>query len=286
MSIPETAPTGTAADLRAARRQLLLDTAAIAASVGGFGFVFGLAARNAGYSLIEAQAMSVITFAGASQFAAVGFVTAGLPFAVIAVLTFFLNARHFLYSAALAPRLRTLPFAQRVVMAHVLTDEAFALSAGHFHRIGRVDVPGYWIAAIVGVFIPWNVTTFLGGTLGAVVPDPAMLGLDVVFPAAMGGLGVGLITGRRELVAAAVGAGLAVLLSLLVNPTAGIVAGGVLGPLAGMLAPGRDDPSTGTPGAAGHHPAPDSDMAGTPVDIDEAIAELGDMPPQDGARGR
>ena len=37
-------------DLRAARRRLLLDTAGIAVSAVGFGFVFGLAARNAGYS--------------------------------------------------------------------------------------------------------------------------------------------------------------------------------------------------------------------------------------------
>ena len=258
-------------DLRAARRQLWLDTAAIGVSVAGFGFVFGLAARNAGYSLIEAQAMSIVTFAGASQFAAVGFVVAGMPFALIAVLTFFLNARHFLYSAALAPRLRRLPFLQRVVMAHVLTDEAFALSAGHFHKLDRVDVPGYWIAAIAGVFVPWNIATFLGGTLGAIVPDPAALGLDVVFPAAMGGLGVGLITGRRELVAAAVGAGLAVALSLLASPTAGIVAGGVLGPLAGMLVPDRG----AAPDGSGHHETlPDSDVAGTPVDIETALHDV------------
>jgi predicted branched-subunit amino acid permease len=37
-------------DLQAARRRLILDTAGIAVSVAGFGFVFGLAARNAGYS--------------------------------------------------------------------------------------------------------------------------------------------------------------------------------------------------------------------------------------------
>ena len=66
-------------DIRAARRRLTLDTLGIAVSVVGFGLVFGLAARNAGYSPIEASAMSVLTFAGAAQFAAVGYVSAGLP---------------------------------------------------------------------------------------------------------------------------------------------------------------------------------------------------------------
>ena len=31
-------------------------------------------------------------------------------------------------------------------MAHLLTDEAFALSIGHFRRLGRTDERGYWIA--------------------------------------------------------------------------------------------------------------------------------------------
>ena len=146
-------------------------------------------------------------FAGASQFAAVGYVAAGLPWLPIVVLTFLLNMRHVLYSASLAPRVRHLPRRQRAGMAHVLTDEAFALSAAHFQRIGRVDVPGYWIAAVVAVFIPWNLATIAGVLLGGAIPDPVTLGLDVVFPAAMAGLAVGLITGRRELVAACAGRG-------------------------------------------------------------------------------
>ena len=39
-------------ELRAARHRLLLDTAGIAVSALGFGFVFGLAARDAGYSTV------------------------------------------------------------------------------------------------------------------------------------------------------------------------------------------------------------------------------------------
>jgi len=227
------------ADLRAARRQLLLDSAGIAASAVGFALVFGLAARNAGYSLVETSAMSVIGFAGAAQFAAVGYVSQGLPWLPIVVLTFFLNARHLLYSASLAPRLRHVPFLERAAMAHVLTDEAFALAATHFHRLGRVDVPGYWIGAVLGVFIPWNLATIAGYLLGGAVPDPSGLGLDVVFPAAMAGLAVGLMTGRREVAAAGAGAAIGVVLSLLAGPGIGIVAGGLIGPLVGMAIPAR-----------------------------------------------
>ena len=267
MSSPAGGAAGAPIDLRAARRRLLLDTAGIAVSAIGFGFVFGLAARNAGYSVVEASAMSVIGFAGAAQFAAVGYVSAGLPWAPIVVLTFFLNARHVLYSASLAPRLRRVPFLQRAAMAHVLTDEAFALAATHFHRLGRADVPGYWIGAVIGVFIPWNLATLAGVLLGGAIPDPSRFGLDVVFPAAMAGLAVGLSTGRREIVAAGAGATIGIVLSLAIGPAVGIVAGGLLGPLVAMVVPGPlagDGPSL----------APDSDVTGMPVDLDAAIAEI------------
>jgi len=228
------------ADLRAARRQLLLDTSGIAVSAMGFGFVFGLAARGAGYSPIEAMAMSVLCFSGAAQFAAVGYVSQGLAWLPIILLTFFLNARHLLYSASLAPRLRHVPFFQRAAMAHVLTDEGFALAATHFHRVGRVDIPGYWIGAVVGVFIPWNLATFAGVMLGGAFPDPGKYGLDIVFPAAMAGLAVGLMTGRREVVAAGAGASIGVVASLALGPALGIMAGGLIGPLVAMAIPVRE----------------------------------------------
>ncbi len=233
-----------AVEVKASRRRLLADSAGIAVSALGFGFVFGLAAREAGFSPVEAVAMSIIVFGGASQFAAVGYVASGLAWPGIILLTALLNARHLLYSAALRPWLREVPLPRRAVMAHLLTDEAFALSISHFRRIGRTDERGYWIGAIVAAFIPWNVATLAGVLLGAQIPDPNRLGIDVIFPAAMIGLAVGLITGRRELVAAIVGAGVAVAVALVSSPSIGIVTGGILGPLVALLVPKRLAPET------------------------------------------
>ena len=92
-------------------------------------------------------------------------------------------------------------------MAHLLTDEAFALTIAHFRRLGRTDERGYWIAGVGVTFIPWNLATLAGVVVGAQIPDPNRFGIDIIFPAAMAGLAVGLITGRRELVAAIVGGG-------------------------------------------------------------------------------
>jgi 4-azaleucine resistance transporter AzlC len=226
--------------LRAARRRLLFDMLGIVASAAGFGVVFGLTARANGFSPIEAIAFSVIVFAGASQFLAAGMVGAGFGWPAIVILAGLVNSRHLLYAAALGPWLRDRPRRERALMAHVLTDESFALSLVHFRRLGFADRRGYWLAAIGGVFIPWNVATVVGVLGGQVIPDPRVVGLDIVFPAAMAGLAVGLATGRREVAAGVAGVGIAVLVGLAVDPRAGVLAGGFLGPVVGLLVPRRD----------------------------------------------
>lgn len=252
--------TGATMSVRASRRRLVIEGMGLIASSGGFGIVYGLSARQAGFSMAEAVAMSTLVFAGASQFAAIGYLTQGLGWPAIIVLTAFLNARHLLYSAALAPWLSRTRRPVRAAMAHVLTDEAFALSIAHFRRVGAADTPGYWYAAIATTFIPWNVATVAGMLLGGAVADPRALGIDVLFPAAMGGLALGLATGRREIVAAASGAAAAVIAALAWDAAGGILVGGLLGPFVAMAVPGRagarptGDAEAAAADLAGHDP--------------------------------
>jgi predicted branched-subunit amino acid permease len=263
-----------------ARRKLVLDGLGIVVSAVGFGFVYGLAARtDAGFSPIDVMAMSVFAFAGAAQFAAVGYVATGVPWIVIGLLTGLLNARHVLYSASIAPWFRGRPFGERALAAHVLTDEAFALSIAHFRRLGRFDAFGYWFAAIGMVFIPWFFATLAGVLLGEAIVDPERLGIDVIFPAAMIGLAVGLITGRRELVAAIVGAGVGVGVSLAVSTTVGIIAGGVVGPAAGLLVPKARAHETAPIGSEAS--ADRYSMPHTLVDRPEVNPPAGDGPEAD-----
>jgi predicted branched-subunit amino acid permease len=243
----------------------VLDGLGIIVSAAGFGFVYGLTARTAGhFSPIEAMAMSLIAFAGAAQFAAIGFVATGLGWPVITLLTFLLNARHVLYSAALAPWFRGRSMAERALAAHLLTDESFALAIAQFRRVGRFDAVGYWYPAIVATLIPWNIATFAGVMLGDAIIEPSRFGIDVIFPAAMAGLTVGLVSGRRELVAALAGGAIGVASSLTISPTIGIIAGGVLGPLAGLIVP----PAPGT-----------ADGAEAPDSRDAALPRLDDVSP-------
>jgi branched chain amino acid efflux pump len=221
------------------RRPLVSDAIGITVSIVGFAFVYGLSAREAGFTPIDALAMSSIAFAGAAQFAAVGYVAGGLPWAGIILLTGLLNARHLLYSAALRPWMRDVPTSRRALMAHFLTDENFALVMAHFRRIGGTDERAYWMSALLFTFIPWNIATLAGVLLGGQIPDPSRFGIDVIFPAAMIGMAVVLITGRRELVAAVAAVAIGVPVALAVSPAVGIVAGGLLGPLVGLIVPAK-----------------------------------------------
>jgi 4-azaleucine resistance transporter AzlC len=229
-------------DIGAARRDLVLASLGFAASGVGFGLVYGLAARQAGFSVIEATAMSVFVLAGAAQFAAVGLIADGAGWPSIVVLTALLNARHLLYSAALAPWLGGRRRLERAAMAHVLTDETFALSLAHFQRLGRADIVGFWLAAGFDS-LSWPIFTAVGVIGGQLIPDPAQLGLDVVFPAAMGGLAAKLATGRPEVAAAIAGAAVAVVGGIVVGPAVSIVVGGFLAPIAGLLIEREGEPS-------------------------------------------
>lgn len=223
--------------MAASRRRLAADGLGIVLSAFAFAVVYGLSARQHGFSFGEAMAMSVLVLGGASQFAAVGLLAQGLPWLAIVGLTALLNARHLLYSAAIAPWFAGRSLLHRAVAAHVLTDETFALALPHFRRVGRFDAGGYWLAAAL-VVVPWIGATALGYAGGELLPDTRSLGLDIVFPAAMGGLATALVTGRRELVSAAAAVAVALPVALLTQPSVGIVAGGACGPLVAMLLPG------------------------------------------------
>jgi len=100
--------------------------------------------------------------------------------------------------------------------------------------------------------VPWIGASIAGATLAGNIPDPARFGLDVIFPAAMAGLAVGLLTGRRELVAALTASVVGVVTGLAWDPFAGIVVGGIVGPLVAFLVPSSDPaeaPGADTPGA-------------------------------------
>jgi 4-azaleucine resistance transporter AzlC len=234
--------------VRESRRRLIRDGAAIASYAVPVGLVYGLLTLQAHFSLADNIVACVIVLAGGSQFAAAGLVKDGAPWLAIAGVTLLINARHLIYSASIAPYTVDLPRRERAVMAHFLTDETFALSLAHFRRIGRFDRHAYWLASMF-IFLPWTIGGALGYLLGGAV-DTTRLGLDVAFPAAMAGLSLGMVSGRRDVAAALGAVAVAVPVGLVGGSSVGLVAGAVIGPFLGLAVPAGPGAGAAVPDAA------------------------------------
>jgi 4-azaleucine resistance transporter AzlC len=178
-----------------------------------FGIIYAASAIGAGLSPAQTIAMSLLVFAGASQFTAVGMVAAGAAPAAIVLTTLIVNARHLLLAASLLPYLRRLAMWRRILLAAQLTDETYALAVRRF--LDGTGSPAFMAGANLSLYLAWQASTVIGVLLGRAIPDPAAYGLDLVFPLTFVGLLVPLLRERASLPVAAVAALLTVAGALL-----------------------------------------------------------------------
>lgn len=110
------------------------DEAPLLLGVAPFGMIYGIAALAAGVPAWLAQLASAIVFAGAAQLVIVQMLAAGAGFIPIALTSGLLNLRHVLYSASMAEYVRHLPRRWRLLLAYVLTDEAYAVAVLRYQQ--------------------------------------------------------------------------------------------------------------------------------------------------------
>lgn len=163
-----------------ARTGLARDAVAIGLGVGVYGLTFGILADAAGATLLQAVALSALTFTGASQIALVGVLQAGGSPAAALGSAMLLAARNGVYGLALAPVMRG-SRRRRALAAHLVIDEptAMAMAQPDPQRAERA----FWMTG-AAVFAFWNGGTLVGTLAGQSLGDPARLGLDTAFPAA------------------------------------------------------------------------------------------------------
>jgi 4-azaleucine resistance transporter AzlC len=168
---------------------------------------FGVLARQAGFSALQAVVMTLLVFAGSAQFAALAVVTGGGTLAAAVAAATLMNGRFLAMGIALAPSLPGGPLV-RGLQGQPVVDSSWAIANrgdGTFDR---------WL--LFGTTLPQYCTWFLGTVAGAyggdLIGDPQRLGLDAVYPTFFLGLLIAELRDRRSRAVAILGAAIALAL--------------------------------------------------------------------------
>jgi 4-azaleucine resistance transporter AzlC len=173
-----------------------------------FGVIYALSAVAAGLTPAQTLAMSLLVFAGASQFTAVGLIAAGAGPLAVTITTLVVNARHLLLTASLMPHMRGVGPWRRLLIAAQLTDESYAVGIRRYLE-GRGSA-AFQIGCNMSLYTCWPLSALVGVLLGSAIPDPAAYGLELVFPLTFIGLLVPLLRERANRLVALIAAALTV----------------------------------------------------------------------------
>jgi predicted branched-subunit amino acid permease len=185
----------------------------VAVATGAYGISFGALSVAAGLSIVQTQALSLLLFSGGSQFAFVGVLAAGPAGAPAAIATStLLGVRNTLYGLQVS-RMLGVRGPRRAAAAQLTIDESTAVAVAQpTEPAARV---GFWATGI-GIYVLWNLMTFVGAVVGDAMGDPRRYGLDAAAAAAF----CALLWPRLKSVDAFAIAALAALTAVLVAPHA------------------------------------------------------------------
>ncbi len=236
------------------------DEAPLQLGVLPFGMICGIASLAAGMPAWLAQLASAIVFSGAAQLVIVQMLAVGSGAAPIGLTAGLLGVRHVLYSVSLADYVRHLPRRWRLLLAYLLTDEAYAIAILRYQAQTAAvhqSVPGtppgntapgatgdaegspvrdlrhwYFFGCGLTLWLTWQVSTAIGIVFGATIP--ADWDIDFAVPLTFIAL-LTLLIRERANQAAATAAALGALLLAALPYNLGLVGAIILGLMAGAL---------------------------------------------------
>lgn len=204
----------------------MLRCAPVALGVLAYGLVFGALTGQAGLTLGEAAAMSLVVFSGSAQFVALGLWAMPPPVAALAATTLLINFRFFLMATTMQRVLAGWPRGRAIAAIFLMTDENWALTmaAGERPALGA-----FFLGTGLLLYAAWAAATVLGHLIGAEVADPKRWGLDFAFTAMFLALAVTLGKRKPQVLVWIASAGVALLADRLLGGSLPIILGGLAG---------------------------------------------------------
>lgn len=207
-------------------RATLSKSLSVSFAVGAYGTAFGAAAVAAGFSVLQACLLSLLTFTGASQFAVIGVIGAGGSALTGIATASLLGFRNAIYSMIMKPILEVSGL-KKLLATQITIDESVAVSTAEEVRGVAAMRQGFWLTG-GGVFLLWNIFTLLGAIGAQAIGDPSAWGLDAAVPAAFLGLVWPRLKNRDDYVLAISAAILAIALTPVVPAGLPIIATALL----------------------------------------------------------
>ncbi|KJB86918.1 branched-chain amino acid permease [Paenibacillus sp. E194] len=202
------------------------------------GLAAGVIQKTAGLSITEIALMSMILYAGSAQFIAAGMIAASSSITAIIITIFFVNLRHILLSAALAPYFRHLTPLRNMLVGTLLTDETFGVAITEAAKRKRISEK--WMHGLnITAYVNWLVANLAGAFLAQWISNPEKFGLAFALPAMFIGILVLSMLGRNriklDIVVAIIAVVIAVGSSFFLSSSMGVIVATIIASTIGMV---------------------------------------------------
>jgi len=139
-------------------------------------FTLGIAAKNAGFTPLQAMVVSLTNNASAGEYAGFTLISAGAGYLELALMMVVANARYLLMSCALSQKLDPkTPLLHRLLIGYDVTDEIFGICINSPGKLNPFYAYGAFSVAIPG----WAIGTYLGVLMGNILPNNVVSALSV-----------------------------------------------------------------------------------------------------------
>ena len=128
-------------------------------------------------SPLEMALMSSLVYAGSAQFAMLALLAIHAPVTAIALTVFLINLRLFLLSLHTSTFFWHASLLQNIGIGILLTDETYGVLLSE--RVHTKDISLQWMYGNnITSYLAWIVGSVVGTTLGSLLPNPEVFGLD------------------------------------------------------------------------------------------------------------
>lgn len=192
-------------------------------------------------SPLEMGLMSLLVYAGASQFAMIAMLAATQSYLDISLTVFLINLRNMLMSLHTSSDFKEASLLHNIGIGTLLTDESYGVYLSEKLQNQQISVPWMHGNNLLG-YLAWLFSTIIGTALGSLLPNPETFGLDFALVAMFIGIFAAQFQGMLQTeklqtmleVLLAVGISF-LLLTMLVSQSLAVLLATLIGCLVGVL---------------------------------------------------